>query len=158
MMLICGFDCKQFRDLISRVISRLGVYSPEAVELLMGTCATESDFGRYLRQLFGGPGRGVFSMEPATDIDIWENYLQYRPERARLLTGISGVTGPSAWALETNLAYQIGQARYHYLRVSDPLPAADDVMGLAQYWKRYYNTAAGRGTPEDFYRKYQLYC
>lgn len=157
-MIIAGFDAKQFRDLICRVLGRIGLYSPAATELLMGTCAVESDFGRYLRQLFDGPARGVFQMEPDTEQDIWTNYLSYRPKIADRILTMCGVGEASEWALETNLAYQIAIARIHYLRVSEPLPEWDDVDGLAKYWKLYYNTPAGRGGPEDFYRKYLLHC
>ena len=46
-------------------------------------------------------------------------------------------------------------ARIHYLRVPEALPAADDVVGLAAYWKRYYNTELGAGTVEKFVESYQ---
>ena len=47
--------------------------------------------------------------------------------------------------------------RIHYLRVPEKLPEANDVEGLARYWKKYYNTSAGKGTEKDFMLKYQMY-
>ena len=52
--------------------------------------------------------------------------------------------------LDTNLAYATAMARMLYWRKPEALPAADDIPGLAAYWKRHYNTAAGRGKPADF--------
>ena len=46
-------------------------------------------------------------------------------------------------------------ARVHYLRVPQPLPAADDIDGLARYWKAHWNTREGAGTPERFVESYR---
>jgi hypothetical protein len=40
--------------------------------------------------------------------------------------------------------------RLHYRRVPEPLPDAEDINGLAAYWKKYYNTKAGRGSESEF--------
>ena len=34
--------------------------------------------------------------------------------------------------------------RFHYLRVSEALPAANDAQGMANYHKKYYNTNLGK--------------
>lgn len=39
-------------------------------------------------------------------------------------------------------------ARLHYMRVPAPIPL--DLHGQAEYWKRYYNTHAGKGTPMKY--------
>jgi hypothetical protein len=149
----------QFKDLIERKITEINMYSPAAVNQLLGTAAVESDFGTYLRQRNGGPGRGVFSMEPATEKDIWENYLDRNDHEdlARDVCMVSGVCGYDPDALEYNLAYQIVMARIHYWRVEEPLPEPSDIEGLARYWKQYYNTHAGKGTVKQFLTKYRKY-
>ena len=50
--------------------------------------------------------------------------------------------------LETNLAAQIAMCRLHYRRIPKALPSS--LKGQAAYWKKYYNSSAGRGTVEDF--------
>ena len=47
-----------------------------------------------------------------------------------------------------NIAAQIAMCRLHYRRIPKPLPSS--AKGQAKYWKKYYNSSAGRGTVEDF--------
>ena len=155
-----GFDKKQFQDLIERVIRDLNMHSRAAVHLLLGTAAQESGFGTYLRQVGGGPALGVFQMEPATDLDIWRNYLVYREDLAEAVWQVAGAAvdvGPSIDALEANLSYQIAMARIHYWRVPEALPSYTDISGLARYWKQHYNTPEGKGTEEGFVGNYHKY-
>ena len=57
--------------------------------------------------------------------------------------------------LATDLAYACAMARIHYLRKPEPLPAHDDIEGLARYWKEHYNTFLGKGTVEEFVHNYR---
>ncbi len=152
-----AFNANQFRELISTVITGIALYSPAAEELLLGTAAVESDFGTNLMQLGGGPGTGVFSIEPNTEHDIWINHLRYRPERTALVAGISGVTGPDPWALRVNLAYQIVIARLKYRMISEPLPLFDDLQAQARYWDDHYNANPVKGFPAEYVAKYRRY-
>lgn len=130
----------------------LNMHGRAAEQLLMGTAAQESHF-RYLSQLGLGPALGLFQMEPATHDDIWAHYIRYRPEVAdpvRRLAAPVGHGHPSSSELSWNLRYAAAMARVHYRRVPAPLPDAGDVEGLAFYWKEFYNTAAGAGTPDEF--------
>lgn len=70
-----AFNRSHFRRAIFDVCTAIGAQfaSSSAVNLLLGTAAQESAFGTYLRQIGGGPARGVFQMAPATAKDIWEN-------------------------------------------------------------------------------------
>jgi len=150
-----SFNREQFRDLITRVLKDARLYSEEAVELLMGTAAQESHLGTYLKQV-NGPALGVFQMEPETEYDIWENYLKYREHLKMVILALTGVTGPSPKNLETNLAYQILMARIHYLRVPSRIP--DDPASQADYWKRHYNSVAGKGKTDEYIHNYNEYA
>ena len=155
-----AFNKKQFQDLIERVLTELNMHSRAAVNLLLGTAAQESGFGTYLQQMGGGPARGVFQMEPATEKDIWCSYLVYREDLAETVWQVAGAAydvGPSISALEANLSYQIAMARIHYRRVAEPLPPYNDVGALSRYWKRHYNTPQGKGTVEEFVENYKKY-
>ena len=68
------------RELVEKTIREMGLYSPEAAELLLGTCAQESAYGKYRKQLGGGPALGIFQCEPATFNDIVDNFLNYKKE------------------------------------------------------------------------------
>ena len=155
-----GIDPGHFRGRVVRpVLHRLGLYSDAAENLLVGTAAQESLLGRYLVQVGGGPALGVFQMEPATHRDIWENFLAYRPELVGRIKQLLPPAAAEGWRaaegeLVTNLAYAAAMCRVHYLRRPEPLPKADDLVGLAAYWKRFYNTEAGAGTVDEFYMHY----
>lgn len=146
-----------FRWLVSTVIKDFGLYSPAAVNLLLGTAAVESRFGTDLRQVGGGPALGVFQMEPETEADIWDNFLSYRPALVQKVYYLSGVDCPNNMQLAVNLIYSTVMARLHYYRKVEPLPSFDDINGLAAYWKRYYNTFSGKGTEDKFIRAYNRY-
>lgn len=153
-----SIDAHQLRAYIVRpVLEQLGLWSKSAENLLMGTAAQESHVGQFLHQLGGGPAKGIFQMEPATHDDTWEHFLRYKPNLAKVVRAIAGVADgvrPSSELMVGNLYYAAAMARIYYLRAPEPLPEADDIEGLAAYWKRYYNTYLGRGTDEEFIRNY----
>ena len=87
------FDCSQFRSLIIEpVLSKMQVYSKDAEEILVFTCAAESLGGHYL---------------------------------------------------------------IHYLRVAEKIPVAGDLDAMWDYYKKYYNTSAGKANKEHSIKKYQ---
>lgn len=156
-------DSKQLKEyIIIPVLNSLEGYnacSDSAVNLLLGTAAVETDMGKYLHQI-DGPALGIYSMEPATANDIYAHYLHYRPELMKMIDRYR-IPLTDMNNLEGNLYYATAMARVHYLRIAEALPKADDIKGLASYWKRYYNTAKGAHSFEDacdkFVTKYNQY-
>lgn len=147
-----------FRVRIVRpVLEHLMLASSAAENLLVGTAAVESGLRR-LTQAGGGPGVGVYQIEPATHADVWHNYLAFRPElsaRVRDLMPSKPWLGNDAnQELYGNLYYATAMARIIYQRAPRRLPEPDDIEGLALYWKTYYNTPNGRGTPLAFLMAY----
>jgi len=141
----------QFRELVIwPTLKYLGMYSESAVNLLLGTAAHESKLS-YLKQI-NGPALGVYQIEPATHKDVYDNFLGYRLGlREKVLALASNVSNKDIDnELIVNLAYATAIARLIYYRIPEPLPDADDVPGMADYWKRHYNTVLGRGTVEQF--------
>jgi len=135
-------------------LHKIGLYSHEAERLLIGTAIQESRL-KYIVQLGGGPALSYFQIEPDTIHDINENYLKFRPslkEKADYfkVENIS-VEEQIVW----NMALSVVYARLHYRRIPEKLPDADDLTGQARYWKRYYNTALGRGTEEEYIANYR---
>lgn len=137
-------------------LDELDLWSKKAEALVIGTAAQESKLC-YLSQLGAGPALGLWQIEPATHEDIWENYLTYRPERAKAVLAAAGVpdyvgTPPAEWLI-FNLRYSAAMCRVHYVRVPAPLPDEDDVEAMGKYWKRYYN-GPGDGTVAQFVESY----
>ena len=145
-----SYDCRQFRDLIRRTLGDVdpAFVSDAAVNLLLGTAAQESWFGTVFRQTGGGPAIGAFQMEPATFNWLREKFASNYPWM---------LFRREAAEMEWDLSLAILMARLRYRVVPAPLPAADDVHGLATYWKAYYNTPAGAGTVEEFVKNYRKY-
>jgi hypothetical protein len=156
---IVSIDKEQLRELIREVLVEIDLHSDSAEELLMMTAATESHLGKYIKQVGNVPngGLGIFQMERATEEDIWSNYLAYRSELSDKVVDVVGGGGLSKFELKANLTYQIVMARIHYLRVKARLPAADDVGGMAHYWKKHYNSRLGKGTVEKAVESYNHY-
>ena len=141
---------------ITPTLERIGLHSQAAEELLLGTCAVETNMGIFLHQI-RGPARGIFQCEPATETDIWDNWLMYRPQITQRLTQFGIVLQPDDDSIIWNLAYATAMARFHYARVDAKLPHHEDIAGMARYWRAHYNTIKGRGKVEDFINKYNKY-
>lgn len=160
-----SINTTQFRELVVRpTLQYLDTeikYSEEAEDLLILTAAHESNMGEYLKQI-NGPALGVYQMEPATLIDIWDNYLDHRQELASTVEVLC--EGLHYWEPEgliTNLMYATAMARIHYYRVPEALPKKQEydtedsyVWALAEYAKEHWNTHLGRATVTDYYRAY----
>ena len=150
-----GINPEDLRRLISDVLQRVGLYSPEAVSLLLGTAAVESGLGHRLYQLAGGPARGIYQMEPATEESLWRDFLAYRAPLRIKIHQVTGRSGPGPW-LAWDLAYQTIMVRVKYLSIPEPLPGVDDIEGQARYWKLYYNTRKGKGSIQDYIKAQDL--
>lgn len=141
------------RPVLSRYFSEYSMDS--ARNLLLGTCAQESDMGLYCQQI-RGPALGIFQMEMATYYDniawAWRNSsaLKFIKEFDEFdpFGGFHG--NPPAQVLMYDGRFAAAMARIHYLRRPEPLPASDDWEGLAMYWKAHYNTVKGAGTVGAF--------
>lgn len=132
--------------IIKPTLVHLGVWNLSWENLLLLTAATESDMGRYLKQR-KGPACGIYQMEPASEHDIWENFLQYNKPLKALVADLVPefeVIDP----LIGNLAYGTAMAYCQYARHKQTLPAPTDWPGLAALYKRRYNTPAGKGSVE----------
>lgn len=154
-----GLNAKQLRELVVRpALTHLSMWSEAAENLVMGTAAQESRL-QYLRQV-KGPALGLWQVEPATHHDIWQNWLWNRPLvvgqiRQAAMVEIGAAT-PADELLIFNLRYAAIICRLIYRRRPEPLPDADDLPGLAAYWKKTYNTHLGKGKPEEFIANYAM--
>lgn len=148
-------NAAQLRTLVIRpILQGMGMYSPAAENLLMGIAAHESHLGTFIKQI-KGPACGMFQMEPDTEMDLWDNYLL--KHRRDLVEVVRPYLSDEPDPLITHLGYQVAMARIKLWRVSEPLPDATDIPALASYWKRHWNTIAGKGTEGEFIANYERF-
>ena len=152
-------DVEHFRlHVVRATLTSLRLWSMAAENLLVGTAVQESGL-RYLRQFDAGPARGLYQIEPATHDDIVKRYLKRKPVLRERVDALAAPEPSLVDQLATNLAYATAIARLRYWMDPEPLPAPDDIDGLAAYWKRVYNTPKGKGRVAEFaatYRRYVL--
>lgn len=158
-----AFNCRQFKDLIVRpALSAIGMMSDDAIELLLLTCATESQFGRYIRQpnMSGNNGAyGVYQMESRTYNGLWSNLVSSNSAmkaKIRIYCGYEGM--PPVQRLISDLALATIMTRLFYLNVKANLPSRSDVRAMAMYWKAHYNTERGSGNVDKAVEDYKNYC
>ena len=152
-------DIGHFRAHIVRpVLDHLGLHTPAAEDLLVGTAIHESGGLKWLRQRGGGPALGLYQIEPGTHDWLIAGYLT-APGRRALGRRVDELVAP--WParreqLVSNLAYATAVARLRYL--PDPEPIPDNIEGQARYWKRVYNTAHGAGTVAEYVENYRRFA
>lgn len=120
---------------------------PAAQVLLLGTALAETRL-EYLRQI-GGPGLSIYSIEPATRRDVYDNFLVYRTELMFRVDCFASKTGDLDQQLAWNLAYATAIARMVYYRRPEALPEADDAVALSHFHKRHFNTVLGKADPDE---------
>lgn len=149
-------DAHQFRrDIVRPALKLIGLHSAASENLVMGTAAQESRL-QYVRQL-NGPALGLFQMEPATHDDIWQHWLKFKPDIVQeIFAALDTNLAPSAERMVWDTRYAAIMCRLHYRRRPEPLPDFDDAWALAGYWKKFYNTEAGKGTEHEFVRNYAM--
>lgn len=136
--------------IVDHFLEGLDMHSQDAFDLVMRTGMQESQF-KYLEQLGGGPGLGLFQTEPGMTgaEDTWYNYLVFKEEVRDRMKALFLPMGP--WdevTIMSNLALQVALCRLKYRRYSQPIPST--IEAQAEYWKYWYNTPGGAGTLEEF--------
>ncbi len=143
-------------QVIKPTLYHLGLYTPAAENLLLGTAIQESRL-KHRRQI-GGPALSYFQIEPNTHDDIWNNYLKYRQALAnKIINLMTSKNANRLNELEHNDKYACAIARVQYLRVPYLLPSHSDVAKMAAFWKKYYNTPLGRGKESEFIHNWNQY-
>ena len=160
----------QFRSEIVRpALKAADMWSEAAENLVLGTAVQESILA-WVKQRGAGPALGFYQMEPATADDICRRYLSTRSELAVRLAKATWphCRTPTAYShldakdiarlLVEDLRFATIMCRLRYWMMPAPLPAANDIDSLAQYWKQYYNTVLGSGKAVEWAEKYRRFC
>ena len=154
-------NVRQVKELIIvPALTALGLNSPSAVNLLLGTMAQESQMGHFIVQTNIGlkGGIGAYQMERPAYLDIWRNKVAISTSlkaKIRLLLGYEIM--PSAERMASDVMLSTIMARLYYAAISSPFPNPDDISGLAHYYKKYWNTELGKATEQEFINNYNKY-
>ena len=147
----------QLKTEIEATLKDIGLYSEEAINLLLGTCAQESAFGKHRRQLGNGPAVGIYQMEPFTYNDCLDNFLKYKPDLLAKILNVSGLDQfPDAEEMVNNDVFAACMCRVRYLRAPGAIPKT--IEGQAAYWKQHYNTVKGKGTVDEYLKNWERFC
>lgn len=144
-------------------------YQQLTVELLLGTAATESHF-HYRRQTVYSMrsdvgGWGLWQTEKASvedNIYRLKLDLPLRSNCAKFLVGHDNIDGildlPSTSLLRLIHSWDrlaILMCRLHYFKFKSPIP--EGLHHQAEYYKIYYNTTDGSGSPEKYIEDWNQY-
>ena len=140
---------KNIREIIEWSLKQMDLYSEDAVDLVYKTGNAETGY-RHLKQMGGGPAIGFWQVEPATLIDIIDNYVKYRPKLEKGLKSLGFNESDMEIRVMGNIALQAVFCRLKYKRDRYPLPKVGNLEAQAKYWKRVYNTKLGKGTITHF--------
>lgn len=142
------------RYIVYPVLQSMKLYSEATEKLILGTAAQESGMGEYLRQMKGGPARGIYQMELLTLDDLYNNFLRYNHTLMQRVDQWRILNMPREIDMIGNLYFATALCRAQYYRFEEPIPSADDINGLGKYYKTYWNES-GEGTPEQFVENYR---
>lgn len=127
------------RFVIRPTLIYLGSHSTTAETLLLGVAASQSALGSALHDR---RGHGLYRIGELRHQALWDDYLALDPERASLVRGLASqhafLSGPHL-ELTVNLRYATAIAWLLIEEQNTPLPAADDVLGMAKIWRQIFN-------------------
>jgi hypothetical protein len=151
-------DSDQLRNLIIKPsLEPLGLLTNDSEELLFAICCHESHKGSYVKQV-NGCALGIYQMEPDTYYDIFDNFLKYKSNlKSRVFNFLNIKNEPNANELITNMKLATIMARIFFLRNPEKIPPYNNINEIANYWKKYYNTAAGKGDQDKFISDYRRF-
>lgn len=148
------YTASELRALIQEVLKSapINLWSQDAEELLLATCAQESLMGKYREQIPPNPdmGMGIFQEERSDFNDLMTNFVAYHADLLAWVNGLFDTQPPSVDQLINNDKAAIAICRLHYYRVPAALPSASDVTALWHYYKTWYNSIYGAATEQEF--------
>lgn len=151
------FNITQFREnIVNPVLHDLQMYTKEMAELIVFTCAVESNGGTYVKQI-KGPALGIYQVEPSTFTDIWVNFIIRNPYIVNLLTLNFAVHRmPAPIEVVTDLRLATAFCALHYKRYKVQ-PESIEPNVLWEPYKQYYNTIKGKSEKTKSIKAYQAF-
>ena len=140
-----GISQVHLKRVITSTLQYLGIPKISDWErLILLTIATESDMGRYLKQV-KGPARGLVQVEPATERETLDWLKSKRPALYEKVKKLRIPARLATHEAEYNLSYSVALCYGVYLmRKVDPSGKSSEE--LAKLYKIHYNTVKGKAT------------
>ena len=136
-----NFNSDTIQFVIAHTLKTLGGYSTAAVKLLELTASLQAEhFGAKQQN-----GLGFYRIEPSTHLQIWDDYLAFKPDLASTIRGLASqkafLQNPHL-ELATNLGYASAIAWVIYQRSELTLPNPEDQQALIACWTRCFTDSA----------------
>ena len=142
---IPGISQQHLKRVISSTLRYLSIPKiSDWSRLILLTIATESDMGRYLKQI-KGPARGLVQVEPATERTALDWLKSKQPALYEKIKKLRIPARLSTHEAEYNLSYSVALCYAVYaMRHVDPTGKTSEQ--LAKLYKIHYNTVKGKAT------------
>lgn len=121
----------------------------KAVHLLVETAAQETWLGTFRDRHNHAMGVGLCQFDPIAFDDVKQRTSAAVVETVRRELGID-IKAIELRELAHSPLLSLLFCRLKYRLIPAPIPAT--LEGRAQYWKDHYNSALGKGTPEEYVR------
>lgn len=125
-----------------------------AINMLVETAAQETHGGRY-RDPTAKAGRGLCQIDLIGFKDV---QARTRDDNAQAVLEAFNVDVRTVQHCELDHSPMLSMifCRLFYILIPDLFPR--DVVGRAHYWKRFYNTRLGHGTPQKYVENAKRYA
>lgn len=124
-----------------------------AVALLVETAAAETLLGELRDPTMYAAGTGLTQVDKGT-FDWLKGLYANTPTAEAIQKRFNiDISRTQYQELETSPVLAMIFCRLRYLRAQGAIP--DTLVGRAEYWKKWYNTSAGKGTVAGYIKKVQ---
>ncbi|WP_318491919.1 hypothetical protein [Photobacterium leiognathi] len=121
------------------------------VAMILETCAAETLLGTHKDRTDYAAGTSIAQIDNGTFIWLRDKYGNHPVnERIKELFDID-ISRVQYFELEHNPLLGMIWCRLRYLPVKGSIP--ETLKGRADYWKKWYNSTEGKGTPEGYMQK-----
>ncbi len=132
------FENDTLQFVIALTLKNLGDYSTVGVKLLELTASLQARHYDAKSQ----SGLGLYRIEPSTHLQLWDDYLAFKPDLASTIRGLASqktfLQNPH-YELASNLAYASAIAWTIYRRSGLTLPEAEDQKALIACWSECFS-------------------
>ena len=116
----------------------------DLAKLLLETAIVETDGATAYMDVNRNYGRSIMQLDKIG----YEEALRIRVLKKNKNYAKEIESGYMSDDLQYNIPFAMYLARFFYLGKPEKIP--DSIEGRAKYWKKYYNTSYGAGTPEKY--------
>ena len=138
----------------------------KAFQMVIGTACAETGLGTY-RDNYLKEGRGLYQFDKIRVVDICEYILRNSELHDKIDVEfgfkISDLCHYENEKLNVDLMMAVLDlsplvstvlCRVGYMMKPEPLPKIDDTQAQSRYWKKHWNTEAGKGTESHYISQY----